>query len=165
MSVPTNKAMISNEPREYELLPEGIYEAEVVDIVLKEGIQTKYGIKDKFYIYLGLLDEEYRGKPLLHFVSTSYTGAYEGGKASKLYEFVCAVMGEKVDDKEPLDINGLIGGKLKIVVKHNQSGDKTYANVTEVMSDKSSKLSELTEEEKQAILPQEEDVKPDEVTV
>jgi len=101
MPVLDEKAIVVNTMEDFPLLPEGIYEAEVVDVELKEKIQGKFGLKDKFYIRMGILDDENRGFPLIHFTSTSYTSGFEGGQASKLYNFVCAVFGERLTTKRP----------------------------------------------------------------
>ncbi len=149
MPVETNKATVQNEGGQYELIPEGIYTVEVLDIELKEGIESKFGLKNKFYFKLGILEEELRGKIIMHFTTTAYTSGFKGGQSSKLYETACAIMGEKLDDKEALDVNTLIGGRFKAIVKHSQSGEKEYANITEVMKEDnaSKKLPSLSDEE------------------
>lgn len=163
MSVIPEKAIVQNEGIKYEPLPEGVYTTEVVDVELKEKQKGYKGeIVDKYWFRLGILDNEYRGKSIVHFTSLAYTAGFKGGQASKLYELVCAVMGEKIEDSKPFDVNTLIGGRLRIVVKHigNNEG-KVYANIAEVMKvDESGKnLVGLTEGEINNILPKNSDEK------
>lgn len=162
MPVDQEKAIVQNEGVQFEIIPEGIYTVQVVDIDLKENVESKYGVKDKFYFKLGILDEEYRAKTLNHFTSTAYTAGFEGGSASKLYETACSIMGEKLDDTLPLDVNTLIGGRFRIVIKHHIKDGKTYSNVTEVMKADTSgkKLPELAENE--VIVP--EPLDPDKIS-
>jgi hypothetical protein len=127
----------------FELVPEGVYTVEVLDVQFMdkdEDKNTQFTPKDKFKFVLAILDSEHRGRLLWHRVTTTFTSGFKG-RASKLYELVCAVMGEKVDDGIELDINTLISGQLRVVVKHNNG----WANVTEVMK-VDTKLEELSEE-------------------
>lgn len=131
------RANVSNKTKDYPVVPEGFYVAQVMDIDFKpkeeQEQKGKFAPKDKFYVRLGILSPEQRGARLTHFVSTAFTSGFDGGQASKLYELVCAVMGEKVDENQELDINTLIGGRLRILVKHKEVGGKTYQNIAEVM--------------------------------
>ena len=52
MPVESHRAVVKNESKEYPIVPEGMYAVEVADTSLKENIETKYGLKDKFYFYL-----------------------------------------------------------------------------------------------------------------
>lgn len=127
----------------FELIPEGVYTVEVLDVQFmdkEEDKNTKFTPKDKFKFVLTILDDEYRGRLVWHRVTTTFTSGFKG-RASKLYEIVCAIMGEKVDDSVGIDINTLTGGQLRVVVKHNNG----WANVTEVMK-ADQKLEELSEE-------------------
>lgn len=156
-------------------MPEGAYGAEVVDINFKPKEELKAGKfppKDKYYITLGILDSgELRGKSLIHFVSTSFNAGFTGGSPSKLYDFVCAVMSEKVDDKKELDLNSLLGGQLVIIIKDNVAADgKVYSNITEVMKKGARVFAPLTDAERTACMPKidgapREDVDPDDVSV
>ncbi len=149
MPVNPNEALIKNEGGNYELTPEGVYTAQVADVVLKKNQKGYMGkLVDKLWFKLGILDEEQRGLGVIHFVSTAFTAGFSGGQSSKLYDLACAVMGEQLDDTS-IDVNTLIGGKLRIVVKHKETNGKTYSNITEVMKADANgkKLPELTEEE------------------
>lgn len=150
--VPENVANVKSQATEFKPMPQGLYEAQVIDITFKpkaEAKPSKFEAKDKFWILLGILNAgENRGRLLTHFVSTSFNAGFKGGQASKLYEFTCAVMGQKLDDKVGIDVNTLVGGTLQIVVKHAVVGDMTYANIVEVIEMEKGKLvSVFTEEE------------------
>lgn len=153
------QSVVKNEGTTFIPIPQGVYEVEIVDISFKPKEAQKAGkfeAKDKYYIHLGILTEgEYRGKPLTHFVTTSYNAGFSGGQSSKLYDLACAVMGEKLNDKVQLDLNTLIGGVFNIVVKEKATADgKVFANIVEVMSKtKGSQSKPLTDEEKRACMP------------
>jgi len=152
MPVPENVASVKSQATEFKPLPQGVYEAQVVDITFKakeEAKPSQYAPKDKFWILLGVLNEgENRGRLLTHFVSTSFNAGFSKGQPSKLYEFACAVMSQKLDDKTGIDVNTLIGGTLQIVVKHSEFNGKVYANIVEVMSLAKDRVVEgFTEEE------------------
>jgi len=153
MPVNPNEAIIKNEGGNYELIPEGVYTVQVADVILKKNQKGYRGkVVDKLWFKLGILDEELRGLGIVHFVSTAFTAGFSGGQSSKLYDLACAVTGEQLDD-DSIDVNTLIGGKLRIVVKHKETNGKTYSNITEVMKvdAKSKKLPELTKEELQRL--------------
>lgn len=154
MPVDQNRAKVSNTGKDYPVIPEGFYVAQVMDIEFKpkeeQENKGKYAPKDKFYVKLGILSPEQRGSRITHFVSTAFTSGFDGGQASKLYELVCAVMGEQVSDKVEMDVNTLIGGRLRILVKQKEMGDKKFSNITEVMkiNKDDKKLEDLEEEPK-----------------
>jgi hypothetical protein len=159
MPILNEDAVVQNEGKDFEVIPEGLWNVQVVDLELKKDQEGYQGKKvDKIYIRTGILDEELRGKSLMHFVSKAYTAGWDKGSPSKLYEFCCAVYGQNLNDEDKMDLNTLIGGKLKMLVKHKQGTDgKVRFNVAEVMKiDASgSKLPELTEEEILALMPNE----------
>jgi hypothetical protein len=150
--VPENVANVKSQAADFKPLPQGVYEAQVIDITFKpkeDAKPSKYEAKDKFWILLGILNAgENRGRALTHFVTSSFNAGFSGGKSSKLYDFAVAVMGQHLDDKAGIDVNTLVGGTLQIVVKHTQVGDKTYANIVEVMEmTKGKAVDRFTEEE------------------
>jgi hypothetical protein len=152
------QSVVKNEGTGFTPIPEGVYGVEVVDINFKPKEELKPGkfpAKDKYYITLGILDEgELRGKSLVHFVTTAYNAGFTGGQPSKLYDFVCAVMGEKVDDKKELVLPTLIGGQLVIIVKDSPTADgRVFSNITEVMKKGAKIYAPLTDAERTACMP------------
>lgn len=149
MPVDSQNATISG-GEGFELVPEGVYTVEILDVSFidkSEDKNTKFTPKDKFKFVLAILDDgEYRGRLLWHRVTTVFTSGFKGSP-SKLYDFSCAVMSEKLPDDFSFDVNSFIGSQLRVVVKHKDG----WANITEVMkADK--KLTELTEEKRQELL-------------
>lgn len=163
--VPENVANVKSQAADFKPLPQGVYEAQVIDITFKpktEAKPSKFEAKDKFWALLGILNAgENRGRLLTHFVTTSFNAGFSGGQESKLYSFAVAVMGQKLDDKAGIDVNSLVGGTLQIVVKHSTVGDKTYANIVEVMEMTKGKVAERFTEEELAKLLKEKDEKFD----
>jgi hypothetical protein len=163
MPIPTEKSTVKNEPPEFELPDEGIYQAEIVDVELQEGVKTNYGVKDKVNFRLGILDEKYRGERLMYFATKSFTQGFKGGQASNLWKLASCVYREDLDDKQEFDINTLVGGVVSVLVKHqpNKDGSRTYANVVNLLKIKEGEeLSKLTEEERNNIMPKEQDEAP-----
>ena len=169
------QSVVKNEGKNFTPVPEGVYGVEVVDIYFKPKEELKPGkfpAKDKYYITLGILDTgELRGKSLIHFVTTAFNAGFTGGQPSKLYDFVCAVMGEKIDDKNEQDLNTLIGGQLVIIVKESAGQDgRKFSNITEVMKKGAKIFAPLTDAERTACMPKldgapREDVDPGDVTL
>lgn len=160
--VPENVANVKSQAVDFKPLPQGVYEAQVIDITFKpkeEAKPSKYEAKDKFWILLGVLNAgENRGRLLTHFVTTSFNAGFSGGKSSKLYDFAVAVMGQKLDDKSGIDVNTLVGGTLQIVVKHTTVGDTTYANIVEVMEmTKGKSVERFNEQELSKLIGEKED--------
>jgi hypothetical protein len=159
MPISATQSVVKNEGTGFTPVPQGVYDVEIVDINFKPKEEQKPGKfepKDKYYITLGILNEgEYRGKALTHFVSTSYNAGFSGVQSSKLYDLACAVMDIKLDDKEELDLNTLVGGTFMIVVKDKSTADgKVFSNIAEVMSlTKGKTVKHLTEEELKACMP------------
>lgn len=149
--IPENVANVKSQATEFKPMPQGVYEAQVIDMTFKpkaEAKPSKYEAKDKFWILLGILNDAHRGETLMHFVTTSFNAGFKGGQASKLYEFAVAVMGQVLDDKKGIDVNTLVGGTLQIVVKHAVTPERTYANIVEVMEmEKGKTVKVFTEEE------------------
>lgn len=156
MPISSEKSKVADNSSQFEILDEGLYTVQVVDIVLKEGVQTKWGLKDKLHIHMGVLDKnENRGKKIVHFTSTAFTSGYEGGQASALYKFACSIYGQKLDAKMGLDLNTLIGGKCRVVIKHREYNGKIYSNVSEVLKVDRMIEDELSDEEIKKLMPKE----------
>jgi hypothetical protein len=144
-------AILRDEPK-FEALPQGVYTAEIVDIQYKRGLQTKYGLKNKYYVYMGILDERARAKKIVHFVNDTYYSGANGGQASKLYEFVNAIIQEPIIGD--FDINSLIKAKVQIVVKQTTVDGRTNSNITSVLSPElSNNLKSLSDGERNSCMP------------
>jgi hypothetical protein len=129
---------VKNEPKKYPLVPEGLYQIEIVDVEKQDNVSTPFGIKNQLKFKLQILDTDEKGNYLLYYTSESYNSG--GGKyqSSKLYDFVCAIVGKQMDQNEAFSINDLIGKQAMVLVKHKPSKKtgEPRANVNTVMTAK-----------------------------
>lgn len=154
MPVDESSAVVKDEPKQFPLVPNGIYTVEIVDVSLLENVDTKWGKKDYYRFYMGVINSgENRGYSLWHKVSKSYNSGYDGGNASALYKLHKAI--EDVDVKS-VNVNSFIGKRVQVFVKQEKSNKGvTYSNIKEVMpvDINSANFEPLTESEKNAIVP------------
>jgi len=159
MPVPNDRSNVQNSGNNFEPLPNGMYNVEVVDITLEQDVVGFEGkVSDKFYIRMGILDESQRGKLVMHFVSTAWTAGWDKGSPSKLWEFACAITRQTLNDEDKFDVNSLIGQRLQVIMKKKlDKKGKTWSNVVEVMEIEKAgeKLVGLTDTEKLALMPKE----------
>ena len=139
------------EKKDFTLIPEGIYEASIVDVNEKErrkykSTETEQALNFQFEIEEG----EYKGNYLWKMVSPVYNEGFEGGQPSWLYQIFRAC-GALVVEPTAQDINGLIGKRVKIIVKHKESKDGNYyAIISDFLKSESSGedlLDDIEEEE------------------
>jgi hypothetical protein len=128
------------EKKQYELLPEDIYEAEVFDVkeVEDQGYQTEE-MEEKIEFTFNILDEQYKGRKLWKKVRAVIADGTKSPKPSELYKILCSLdnvnWGEK--DVTPEDINKMIGKKCRIVVKQKTSlKGNGYNIITDVLKSK-----------------------------
>lgn len=150
-------------------VPEGVYQCEIVDLHLEEGVVSQYGKRDRISAAVGIVDGKERAKVLLYFMSPSFSKGGGRYSSSKAYELTCAVEGKKLDDKEPYELEKIVGKQFNAVVKHKETERGTFANIVEVMKVEEEKAG-LTDDERNTILEElearmTENVKPDEVKV
>lgn len=131
----------------FEVLPENVYQVEVLDINLEK--RPTYDTKNKSdlekiyekvlnfqFTLLSGLDKD--GKPLRgrsifqNFVPT-YLYIGKNGK-NVLYQISEAILRHQLTQEEEASmdanfISSFIGSQLRVVVKHKKSGEKTYANI------------------------------------
>lgn len=116
------------------LIPEGIYAAEIADIVYIPGEKNQYG-KPQLKLTFKLTEGNYRGVELRSWVSMVMNSGWDNGGESKgapsnLYVIAKAVMGEEPDPNQDFYPNILMGGRLRVWVetRSTRKGD-SYSRV------------------------------------
>jgi hypothetical protein len=137
------------EKKQYDILPEDIYEAEVFDVkeVEDTGYQTDE-MEEKIEFTFSILDEKYKGRRLWKKVRAVIADGKNSPKPSELYKILCSLdnlnWGEQEVSAE--DINKLIGKKCRIVVKKETSKKgNEYNKITDVLKVKVDKAIEVGE--------------------
>ncbi len=132
---------------DYELVPAGVYLArcyQMIDLGTQKVVSKQFGTKNvrQVMLYWEILQDD-DGKPVfmedgkrVSSISKTYTLSMH--KKSGLRKDLDAWRGQPFTDAEAdgFDITKLLGVFCKIQVVHNQSGDRTYANVSTIMNTK-----------------------------
>ena len=113
--------------KEYENASEGDHNAVFVDFVDLGMVETKFGKKHKIRGVFQVEETGKDGKRLV--VMQRYTASVH--EKSLLYKHVKGATGKPPGKK--FDTESLIGVPCRIIVEHNESGDKVFANITAVM--------------------------------
>jgi len=126
--------------KEYVAAPEGLHNAVCVDVTPVQMKQTKFGEKPKFRIVWEIEAKMDDGRPFL--VSNEYTvSAHE---KSILRKHLKGWRGRDFTEeelKEGYDPEVLVGHPCQVLIQHNSSKGKTFANVVALMKPGESKLS------------------------
>ena len=156
MPLPEEKATVKHEVKPHTPIPEDTYTVQLWDVGLSEGdpdAPRDFQKEDRIKILFVILDKEFRGTILNKMASFSFNaGAGKKYSPSTLYGLACAIKGETLDDREPLNINALIGGICRIVVKHGKpiEDGSVWEKVTDFMAVKE-KMESITQDEFNAI--------------
>jgi hypothetical protein len=104
-------------------LEEGIYPAKFVDIEKREAGGREF--------FVWSFEIVYDGKPVIVNGMTS-TKVSAGARPSKAYNWLCAVMGRKIDINEEIDTETLKGKEVMVVIENRQFRDTEVSRVTDV---------------------------------
>lgn len=126
---------------DFELVPEGQYTGRcyrVIDLGIQE---SKFGLKEQVFIAWELIGTDdprmADGRPFS--VSSKYTASLD--ERSILYRDINSWRGKKFTEAElnEFDLTKVLGAYCTIQVVHNESGERTYANVQAIMAFKGTK--------------------------
>lgn len=131
--------------KEFSLIPEGLYQVQLHDIVEKQKPDFKNPsvLKNFFTFTFIILNEgELRGRRL--WLDVSAVPPYppsEGRKQSWMYKVISAIEKHSITQDEAggydaAKFNTLIGEQIQVVVKHSppKASGKVYANIDSVMA-------------------------------
>ena len=160
MSIPNDYQIKKEEKKEYPLLPKNVYQAELLDITLKDATGKYAKPGDKNFVFQFTLlagkdkNEDLRGRNVWdNFVKTTiYLG--KNGK-NNLWEIVEAFLNRELTLQEQAEgltgefINSFIGKQIKLFIDQLASAKdgKTYNVITSYIPIET-ELARLTDEEK-----------------
>lgn len=149
-----NEYIVKNEGGDFEVLPEGSYTFEVIDIKIEPNVVSTYNgkesIKDKLYFYSAVLDEAHRGEVIMMSMSPSFIKKMRNGNSSRLYLLTQAVTDEFIDDEEGYPVGALLNGQFIGSVSHSENNGRTYANI-DAMKPVRTELERLEGEELESV--------------
>lgn len=129
--------IIKEDPSEYPLCPDGLHAAVLVDVVDLGKQESPWGAKHKLSLVFEtqLLDEEGN-----HYIlAKRYTWSLH--EKSSLRKDLERLLGKKFTSDELLagvDLEVLIGMSCQILIVHNETEDRTYANIESILPYKTS---------------------------
>lgn len=156
MPLPNDMAEVKRETKPHKPIPEDTYTVQVWDLELSKGDKNasqNWLKEDRIKILFIILDKEFRGQMLSKMATFSFNaGSGKSYSPSTLYSLAKAVTGKALDDREPFDINALIGKQCRIVVKHGEERDdgSVWEKIIDFMSVKEEK-EPMTQDELEAI--------------
>ena len=134
---------LKQETKEYTLHPEGgPYSAVLSEIRSHEGVETAFGVKDRLQLMFQTTkklrdhDEDIDDdRPMSISVFLNATLNEKGRLMGFIAQQVPAMeLGPMLSDGKEVDIEELlVGTQWLLTIKHNDSGDKTYANISAAM--------------------------------
>jgi hypothetical protein len=119
-------------------LEEGIYPAKFVDVEKREAGGREF--------FVWSFEIVYDGKPVIVNGMTS-TKITAGARPSKAYNWLCAIMGRKIDINEEIDTEALKGKEVMVVIENRQFRDTEFSRVTDVKKKASSQTKEQPKEQ------------------
>lgn len=114
--------------KSYEIPPEGVHQAVVVDIVDLGMKETPWGMKPKVRIVFELDKKKRDGKP---FTAIKQFTAVLGEKAN-LDRFIAAIRGKALsaDERVKFRLSSLVGLSCQLLLQHEEKNGKRFANIT-----------------------------------
>jgi hypothetical protein len=138
------------EVKEFPPIPKDLYQAELLDVNLKEG--PTYDTRNKpdhekvmektlsfqFTLLDGKDGETYlRGRNVWANLVPTYLNISTKNGKNKLYKIVEAMIGRELTPEEEArgitdkDLNGLVSMQIRLAIEPNKKGDKVYNNITD----------------------------------
>lgn len=116
---------------------DGLVKAVIVDVTDLKPMQTQYGQKDVFKIVYESEVEDDTGRRFCIW-SPPYTPSFN--EKANFRKDLKKIRGRDISkaEEDEFDPETLIGHAVQIIVKHEEKGDKTYAQITHVQPHKGS---------------------------
>lgn len=144
------KLKVKKQEFEAVRIDEGIYEAKFKDIEQRE-LDTEQGKRDVF-IWTFEVDT---GEETVEIQGITSTKISTGRNPSKAYNWLCAIMGRKLQPDEEIDTDELVDRECVVIVEDKKVGDMVVSRVTDVKkarpkrAAKKSKAKKKSEEEEE----------------
>lgn len=113
--------------KEYELMSEGLHNVAITRIDDLGKVDTQYGTKEKARIIFTALDQKAKDGGAVDALMTVNTIITTKSTLGKLLNSLGITAGNEYD------MNSLVGTKCQVVIQHNESDGKTYANIVTVL--------------------------------
>lgn len=120
--------ILSHNPDQYSLCPEGLHKAQITSIEPLNEVETQFGIKDMISIVVQteITDEE--GKP--YTLATRFNRSlHEKASLRITLERLNARKFTPEQLHEGIDLEAFLGRRCNILVVHNPTEDRVYANI------------------------------------
>lgn len=124
--------IIKEDPSEYSLCPEGLHEAVIVDTVALGKIETPWGEKEKVSLVVETLLRDEDDKPYI--LAKRFNKSLH--EKSSLRQALERLRGKKLtldELQKGIDLEKLIGTPCNVLVNHNETPERTYANIDILM--------------------------------
>lgn len=120
--------IVTHDPSEYSLCPEGLHKAQITTIEPLNQVETPFGIKDQISIVVQTEITDEQGKP--YSLATRFNRSLH--EKAKLRQCLERLNGRKFTPEqlhEGIDLEAFVGRRCNILVEHNPTEDRVYANV------------------------------------
>lgn len=127
--------IIKEDPSEYPLCPDGLHGAVIVDAVDLGHQESPWGAKHKLSLVFETQLQDEEGKPYI--LAKRYNWSLH--EKSNLRKDLERLLGKKFSHEELLNgvnLEELIGVSCNILVVHNETEERTYANIESVLPTK-----------------------------
>ena len=127
--------IIKEDPSEYPLCPDGLHGAVIVDAVDLGKQESPWGAKHKLSLVFETQIQDESGSPYI--LAKRYNWSLH--EKSNLRKDLERLLGKKFSYEELLagfDLEELIGTSCNILVVHNETDERSYANIESILPTK-----------------------------
>ena len=124
--------IVKDEPQDYPLCPDGLHSAVLVDAVDLGQQESKFGTKHKLSLVFETQLQDEEGKPFI--LVKRYTWSlHEKSNLRKDLERFRGLKFTLEELTEGVDLEAYIGMSCQILVVHNETEDRVFANIESVL--------------------------------
>jgi len=120
--------IVKHDPSEYSLCPEGLHKAQITSIEPLNDVETPFGIKNMVSVIVQTEITDEGGKPFT--LATRFNRSLH--QKASLRQFLERLNGRKFTTEqlhEGIDLLAFVDRRCKILVVHNPTEERTYANI------------------------------------
>ena len=120
--------IVSHNPDQYSLCPEGLHKAQITTIEPLNDVETPFGIKDMISIIVQTEITDEQGKP--YTLATRFNRSLH--EKASLRQALERLNGQKFTPEqlhEGIDLDTFVGRYCNILVVHNPTEERIYANI------------------------------------
>ncbi len=120
--------IVKHDPSEFSLCPEGLFKAQITSIEPLNDVETPFGIKDMISIVVQTEITDEDGKP--YTLATRFNRSLH--QKASLRQALERLNGRKFTPEQihdGIDLETYVGRRCNILVVHNPTKERTYANI------------------------------------